>query len=83
MVVLNEISPEDTSRYVTEKLGILFENLGSNKISKQDALAEIAELQQDVKLRRSFFDGSLQDQAGYLAVELLMKMAIKDINSRA
>jgi len=83
MVVLNEINPEDTNRYITEQLGILFENLGSNKISKQDALAEIAELQQDVKLRRSLFDGSLQDQAGYLAVELLMKMAIKDINSRA
>lgn len=49
-------------------------------ISTDTALLRIADLQQDVKFRKSMFDGSIEDQAKYLSIELFIKMMMKNIS---
>jgi hypothetical protein len=80
MILLDDIGPDDTSNDIIEQVKKIIKDLDSGMISTNDALQRIADLQQDVKFRKSMFDGSIEDQARYLSVELLIKLVIKNIN---
>lgn len=83
MIVLDDIGPDDTGNDIVEEVKEIIKDLDSGKISIEDAFRRIMDLQQDVKFRKSMFDGSIEDQAKYLSVELFIKLVVKNLSLRS
>lgn len=82
-VLLNEMTPQSACEEIDNSVRNIQHAFMQGDISKEDAIAELTFLLQDLELRMGMIDHTLEEAKLFIATKLFLRMVIQHITQQS